>query len=46
VDNQQDKTLHQLFETQAMQTPDCIVLVFEDQQLTYHQFNQQANQLA
>ncbi len=42
----QDCCLHQLFETQAARTPDRLALVSGDQQLSYHQWNEQANQLA
>jgi amino acid adenylation domain-containing protein len=42
----QDKTITELFEWQAAQTPDQTALTFEDKKLTYHQLNQQANQLA
>ncbi|MFP4409953.1 amino acid adenylation domain-containing protein [Coleofasciculus sp.] len=42
----QDKCIHQLFEEQVEKTPDAVAVVFEDQQLTYWQLNQQANQLA
>ncbi len=42
----QDKCLHQLFEEQVERTPDAVAVVFEDQQLTYWQLNQRANQLA
>lgn len=38
--------IHQLFEKQADSTPDNIAVVFENQQLTYAQLNQSANQLA
>ncbi|MCM2389955.1 non-ribosomal peptide synthetase, partial [Streptomyces albipurpureus] len=38
--------LPQLFETQVMATPDAIAVVFEDQQLTYRELNERANQLA
>ena len=38
--------IHQLFEAQVEQTPDAVALVFEDQQLTYHQLNVRANRLA
>ncbi|MBL8676522.1 MAG: amino acid adenylation domain-containing protein, partial [Alphaproteobacteria bacterium] len=41
-----DKTIHQLFEEQAERTPDNIAVIYEDQQLTYQQLNQKANQLA
>lgn len=42
----QDRCIHHLFEKQVEYTPNAIALVFEDQQLTYHQLNQRANQLA
>ena len=42
----QDKTLVDLFEEQAKQTPDNIALVFEQQRLTYKELNQKANQVA
>ncbi|HTK10968.1 MAG TPA: amino acid adenylation domain-containing protein, partial [Ktedonobacteraceae bacterium] len=38
--------IHELFEQQAAQTPDAIALVFEEEQLTYAEFNARANQLA
>ncbi len=41
-----DKCIHQLFEEQVKLTPNVIAVVFENQQLTYRQLNQQANQLA
>ncbi|NEO81590.1 non-ribosomal peptide synthetase, partial [Moorena sp. SIO4G3] len=41
-----DKCIHQLFEEQVEKTPDAIAVVFEQEQLTYHQLNQRANQLA
>nr|QEO74542.1 condensation domain-containing protein [uncultured bacterium] len=37
---------HQLFETQAEQTPDAVAAVLENEHLTYRQLNAQANQLA
>ena len=42
----QNKCIHQLFEEQAQKTPNNIAVVFEDQQLTYRELNQRANQLA
>jgi len=42
----QDKSVHQLFEQQAAQTPDAVAVVFGDQQLTYRELNQLSNQLA
>ncbi len=42
----QDKCIHQLFEEQVERTPDAVAVVFENQQLTYHELNCRANQLA
>ncbi len=41
-----DKCIHQLFESQVEKTPHNVAVVFENQQLTYQQLNQKANQLA
>lgn len=41
-----DKCLQQLFEEQAAQAPNRIALVDGTEQLTYHELNTQANQLA
>ena len=41
-----DKCIHQLFESQVERTPDAVAVVYENQQLTYLQLNQRANQLA
>ncbi|MDB9450285.1 non-ribosomal peptide synthetase, partial [Dolichospermum circinale] len=41
-----EKCIHQLFEEQVEKTPDAVAVVFEDQQLTYRELNQRANQLA
>lgn len=38
--------IHQLIESQVSQTPDAIAVIFEDEQLTYRELNQKANQLA
>lgn len=38
--------IHQLFEAQVKLTPNAVAVVFEEQQLSYCQLNQQANQLA
>ena len=43
---QSDRCIHQIFETQAQQTPDEIAVTFADRSLTYCQVNQCANQLA
>lgn len=42
----QNQLTHQIFEAQALSTPDNIALVYENQQLTYSQLNTRANQLA
>jgi amino acid adenylation domain-containing protein len=42
----QDKCIHELFEEQVGKTPDEVAVVFEEQQLTYQELNQRANQLA
>jgi len=46
TDYPKDKCIHQLFEEQVERTPNAIAVVFEDQQLTYHELNCRANQLA
>ncbi|BAZ20915.1 amino acid adenylation domain-containing protein [Kalymmatonema gypsitolerans NIES-4073] len=46
VEYPQHQCIHQLFEAQVERTPDAIAVVFEDEQLTYYELNQQANQLA
>ncbi|MEG4394820.1 amino acid adenylation domain-containing protein [Microcoleus sp. BROC3] len=46
TDYPKDTCIHQLFEEQVELTPDAIALVFEDEQLTYQELNQRANQLA
>ncbi len=38
-----DKRIEALFEQQVEKTPDHIAVVYEDQQLTYRQLNEQAN---
>nr|ALT22102.1 nonribosomal peptide synthetase [Anabaena sp. XPORK13A] len=46
VEYPQEKCIHQLFEEQVIKTPDAVAVVFENQQLTYQELNQKANQLA
>ena len=46
VDYPVDQCIHQLFEQQVRRTPDAVAVVFEEQQLTYHELNCRANQLA
>ena len=41
-----DKTVVDLFENQAKQTPYNIAVIFEDQKLTYKELNEKANSLA
>ncbi|MBE9224380.1 amino acid adenylation domain-containing protein [Phormidium sp. LEGE 05292] len=42
----QYKCVHKLFEEQVEKSPDAIALVYEEQQLTYRELNNRANQLA
>lgn len=42
----QEKTITQLFEEQAVRTPDAIALEFHDTCMTYSELNRRANQLA
>jgi amino acid adenylation domain-containing protein len=44
--NYSDNCIHQLFEAQAARTPDAIAVVYADEQITYRELNQRANQLA
>jgi amino acid adenylation domain-containing protein len=46
VDYPKDKTITDLFEEQASKTPEGIAVVFEEEQLSYKQLNERANQLA
>ncbi|ALF56357.1 non-ribosomal peptide synthetase [Nostoc piscinale CENA21] len=46
ADSPFDKCIHQLFEQQVEHTPEAVAVVFENQQLTYHQLNCRANSLA
>ncbi|NEP60537.1 MAG: amino acid adenylation domain-containing protein, partial [Symploca sp. SIO2G7] len=41
-----NRCIHQLFEEQVEKTPDAVAVVFKQEQLTYQQLNQRANQLA
>ncbi|MEH1814616.1 MAG: MupA/Atu3671 family FMN-dependent luciferase-like monooxygenase [Nostoc sp.] len=41
-----DVCIHELFAQQVELTPDAVAVVFEDEQLTYHELNQRANCLA
>ena len=42
----QDKCIHQLFEEQVERNSNAVAVVYEDEQLTYGELNQSANQLA
>ena len=44
--NCQNITIHRLIENQASLTPDKIAVIYQNQQLTYRELNEQANQLA
>src|SRR5919109_109848 len=46
TDTPVDKCIHHLFEEQVERFPDNIAAVFGDEQLTYRELNQRANQLA
>ncbi|MEH2191209.1 MAG: condensation domain-containing protein [Nostoc sp.] len=46
VEYPQDHCIHQLFESVVERTPDAVAVVFKNEQLTYRELNQQANQLA
>jgi len=46
TDYPRDKCIHQLFEEQVERTPNNIAVIFEQEQLTYRELNQRANQLA
>ena len=42
----EQKSIQQLFEDRVERTPNAVAVVFQEEQLTYQQLNQQANQLA
>ena len=46
TDYPQDQCIHQLFEAQVEKTPDAVAVVFGNQQLTYRELDQKANQVA
>jgi amino acid adenylation domain-containing protein len=46
TDYPREMCVHQLFEAQVERTPDAVAVVFEDQQLTYRELNERANQVA
>ncbi len=42
----EEKCVHELFEEQAVRTPEAVAMVSEDQQLTYRELDRRGNQLA
>ncbi len=46
LNNLESTSIHQLVESQALQTPDAVAVIFGQEQLTYRELNQKANQLA
>ena len=41
-----ETSIHRLFEKQAIKNPDAVAVLFEEQEYTYRQLNEKANQLA
>ncbi|MFG6107723.1 amino acid adenylation domain-containing protein [Leptothoe sp. EHU-05/26/07-4] len=46
LDLARNRCIHRWFETQVTQNPDALAIVFQEQQLTYQELDQKANQLA
>ncbi|UHA73128.1 non-ribosomal peptide synthetase [Paenibacillus sp. 481] len=46
ADYPKEKTIHQMFEEQAVKTPEQVAIVGEDKQYTYRELNEQANRIA
>jgi amino acid adenylation domain-containing protein len=46
MEYERERRIEELFEEQVERTPEAVALVFDDEQLTYRQLNQRANQLA
>jgi amino acid adenylation domain-containing protein/non-ribosomal peptide synthase protein (TIGR01720 family) len=46
VEYPHEQCIHQLFEQQVERTPEAIALVFNDEQISYRELNERANQLA
>jgi amino acid adenylation domain-containing protein len=45
ADNLREKCVHELFEEQAARTPDLVGVMYEEQQLSYRELNERANQI-
>ena len=46
TDYPHEASIQELFESQVQRDPNAVAVVFKDQQLTYNQLNERANQLA
>ncbi|MBG6151653.1 amino acid adenylation domain-containing protein, partial [Aquimarina sp. EL_43] len=46
IDNLQNETILDIFETQAQQTPDAVAVVYQNKKITYRELNEKSNQLA
>jgi amino acid adenylation domain-containing protein len=46
IDYPLDQCIHQLFEDQVEKTPNALAVLFKEQQLTYQELNERANQFA
>jgi len=46
ADHDLERCVHQLIADQARRTPDAVAVSFEDEQLTFHELDRRANQLA
>ncbi|MEH2062943.1 MAG: amino acid adenylation domain-containing protein [Nostoc sp.] len=46
ADYPEQSCIHQLFEAQVQRSPDSVAAIFAEQQITYHDLNARANQLA
>ncbi|MCP2731317.1 amino acid adenylation domain-containing protein, partial [Symplocastrum sp. BBK-W-15] len=46
IDYPQNLSIHQLFELQVAKTPDAVALVFKNQEISYRELENRANQLA
>ncbi|MEH2054886.1 MAG: amino acid adenylation domain-containing protein [Nostoc sp.] len=46
ADYPEQSCIHQLFEAQVQREPDSVAAIFTEQQITYHDLNARANQLA